>query len=122
MGRLIQIAGIASLRAATPPAPELPASPQRPAHYFWALLIARFHEVLLLLCPVCGGQMRLIAFITRSADIRQILDHIGVDSQPPHITPACGLPLWLDFDAPVDDGVQGERDCEPTEQPRPTTR
>jgi hypothetical protein len=60
----------------------------------WAVLIARIYEVLPLLCPVCGGQMRLIAFITHSADIRQILDHIGVDSQPPHITPARGPPLW----------------------------
>src|SRR5450830_190557 len=32
--------------------------------------------------------MRLIAFITHSADIRQILEHIGVDCEPPHITPA----------------------------------
>jgi hypothetical protein len=31
-----------------------------------------------LLCPLCGGQMRIRAFITHSADIRQILDHIGV--------------------------------------------
>jgi hypothetical protein len=30
-------------------------------------------------CPICGGQMRIIAFITYSADIRHILDHIGVE-------------------------------------------
>ncbi len=29
-----------------------------------------------LLCPLCGGQMRIIAFITHSADIRRILEHI----------------------------------------------
>lgn len=29
-----------------------------------------------------------IAFITNSADIREILGHIGVDSEPPHIFPA----------------------------------
>jgi hypothetical protein len=59
-----------------------------PSHYLWAVLIARIYEVLPLLCPICGGQMRLIAFITHSADIGQILDHIGVESEPPHITPA----------------------------------
>jgi hypothetical protein len=32
---------------------------------------------------MCGGQMRLIAFITEGAQIRQILDHIGVDSEAP---------------------------------------
>jgi hypothetical protein len=38
--------------------------------------------------------MRIIAFITYSADIRQILDHIGVETEPPRITPARGPPLW----------------------------
>jgi hypothetical protein len=46
----------------------------------WAVLIARIYEVLPLLRPLCGGQMRLIAFITHSADIRHILDHIGLDA------------------------------------------
>ena len=39
-----------------------------------------------LLCPNCGWPMRLIAFITQSADIRQILNHIGVEFEPPHIS------------------------------------
>ena len=76
-----------------PTQPE-PVPPKRsPSHYLWAVLIARIYEVFPLLCPLCGGQMRLIAFITHSADIRQILDHIGVASEPPHITPARGSPL-----------------------------
>ena len=28
----------------------------------WAVLIARIYEVFPLVCPKCGGQMRLIAF------------------------------------------------------------
>ena len=40
--------------------------------------------------------MRLIAFITEGTQIRKILDHIGVDSEPPHIAPARGPPLWGD--------------------------
>ena len=43
---------------------------------------ARIYEVFPLPCPVCGGQMRLIAFITEGAQIKKILDHIGVDSLP----------------------------------------
>jgi hypothetical protein len=81
-----------------------------PAHYLWAVLIVRIYEVFPLLCPICGGQMRLIAFITHSADIRQILDHIGVDSQPPHISPAHGPPLWVDCDAQMGDVVEGQPD------------
>ena len=63
--------------------------------------------------------MRLIAFITHSADIRQILDHISVDSQPPHISPARGLPLWEDGDAQVDDGLQIEADWDMAAQSAP---
>ena len=29
------------------------------AHYLWAVLIARIYEVFPLLCPMCGGQMRI---------------------------------------------------------------
>ncbi len=36
--------------------------------------------------------MRIIAFITYSADIDKILEHIGVDSEAPRITPARGPP------------------------------
>jgi len=72
------------------------------------VLIARICEVFPLVCPVCGGQMRIIAFITYSADIRQILDHIGVDAEPPRITPARGPPLWEGCDAQTGDGVELE--------------
>ena len=58
-----------------------------PAHFLWAVLIARIYEVFPLLCPKCGGQMRLIAFVTEGTQIRRILDHIGVDSEPPHTYP-----------------------------------
>jgi hypothetical protein len=53
-------------------APE-PVPPKRAAHYLWAVLIARIYEVFPLLCLLRGGQMRIIAFITHSADIRHIL-------------------------------------------------
>ena len=51
-------------------------------------MIARIYEVFPLACPICGGQMRLIAFITEGAEVRKILNHIGVDSQAPRISPA----------------------------------
>lgn len=53
--------------------------------------------------------MRIIAFITYSADIRQILDHIGADAEPPRITPASRPPLWCGCDdAQMGDGVDDE--------------
>jgi hypothetical protein len=53
--------------------------------------------------------MRLIAFITEGTQIRRILEHIGVDSEPPHISPARGPALWDDGgDAQMEDGVHIE--------------
>ena len=54
--------------------------------------------------------MRIIAFITEGAQIRRILDHIGVDSEPPHISPARG---------PMDEGVEGEPNWDLSAQPAP---
>jgi hypothetical protein len=82
-----------------------------------ALLIARIYEAFPLLCQMCGGQMRIIAFITHSADIRRILEHIGVESQPLHIVPARGPPLWDDCDAPPGDGVEVQPDWDLAAQP-----
>ena len=96
--------GIVPQGNAVPPTPEPAAPPKRSkAHYPWAVLIARIYEVFPLLCPIFVGQMRIIAFITHSADIRHILEHIGVASEPPHICPARGPPLWDDCDAQVGD-------------------
>ena len=63
--------------------------------------------------------MRIIAFITHSADIRQMPDHIGVESEPPRISPARGPPLWEDCDAPVGEGVEVEPDWALAGQPAP---
>ena len=104
---------------ASAPTPEPPSPPKRPAHYLWAVLIARIYEVFPLLCPICGGQMRIIAFITHSVDIRHILDHIGADAEPPHITPARGPPLWDELDAQAGEGSQAEPDWDLVPQPAP---
>ena len=63
--------------------------------------------------------MRLIAFITEGTQIRRILDHIGVDTEPPHISPARGPPLWDDCDAQTDEGVHIEPDWDLAAQPAP---
>ena len=96
-----------------------PVQPKRPAHYLWAVLIARIYEVFSLLCPLCGGQMRIIAFITHSADIRHILEHIGAQTKPPRITPARGPPLWDDGDAQAGEAVEPVPDWDDTAQPAP---
>jgi hypothetical protein len=44
----------------------------------WARLIRKVYEVDPLLCPRCGGTMRVIAVIEQPAVVRQILDHLGI--------------------------------------------
>jgi hypothetical protein len=81
------------------------ATPAEPTHrqaacYVWALLLARIYEVLPLLCPTCGGEMKNIAFmaqghaVTEGAVIREILGHLGEPTSPPRLMPARGPPLW----------------------------
>ena len=66
-------------------------------------------------CDDCGHDY----FVAFCADIRQILDHIGVESEPPHITPARGPPLWDECDAQAGECSQIEPDWDLAPQPAP---
>ncbi len=66
-----------------------------------------------------GGQIRIIAFITRSSEFHRILDHIGVESQPPPIAPARGPPLWDDCESQPGEDAQIEPDWDLAAQPAP---
>ena len=58
----------------------------------WAKLMARAGEEFPLECPNCGGDVRLIAFITEPGPIRKILTHLGEPLEPPPLAPARGPP------------------------------
>jgi hypothetical protein len=58
----------------------------------WAKLLARLGEAFPLECPNCGGDIRLIAFITEPGPIRKILTHLGEPLEPPPVSPARGPP------------------------------
>ncbi|MCE2725192.1 MAG: transposase [Planctomycetaceae bacterium] len=58
----------------------------------WAKLLARVGEEFPLECPNCGGDIRLIAFITEPGPIRKILTHLGEPLEPPPVSPARGPP------------------------------
>ena len=62
----------------------------------WAKLIVRPGEEFLLECPACGGDIRLIAFITEPGPIRKILTHLGEPLEPPPIAVARGPPTDSD--------------------------
>ena len=54
--------------------------------------MARVGEEFPLECPGCGGDIRLIAFITDPGPIRKILAHLGEPLEPPPVSPARGPP------------------------------
>jgi hypothetical protein len=52
------------------------------------VLIARIYEVFPLVCPICGGQMRIIAFITYSA-YTVTVSNVDVPTCPDFLTRQC---------------------------------
>ena len=54
--------------------------------------MARVGEEFPFACPGCGGDIRLIAFITEPGPIRKILAHLGEPLEPPPVSPARGPP------------------------------
>jgi hypothetical protein len=80
---------------ATPPA-EGRCEPGRPsaspARIRWAVLLARIYEVLPLLCPSCGGHMKILAFLTDPPVVTAILLHLELPHLPPPTSPARGPP------------------------------
>ena len=44
----------------------------------WARLIQKIYEVDPLVCPRCGGEMRIIAFIEDYKIVKKILDYLGI--------------------------------------------
>ena len=76
----LRAAVTAQAPAAVPPAPTSPATHEEPRHraaarYLWAMLLACIHEALPLQCPICHGQMRIIAFINDTGCVKKILDY-----------------------------------------------
>ena len=58
------------------------------------MLLARIDEIFPLRCALCGGQMRIIAFITQAPALPSILTHLGEPTTPPALARARGPPLW----------------------------
>ena len=66
--------------------------------------MARVGEDFPLACPNCGGDIRLIAFITEPGLIRKILTHLGEPLEPEASDSQKGsqpIPIWLTTPKPV---------------------
>jgi hypothetical protein len=53
----------------------------------WAAMIRKVYEVDPMVCPKCGGRMKVVAFITEVAVVDRIIDHLKLgfvaDRPPP---------------------------------------
>ena len=56
-------------------------------------LVFRGAGVFVLRWSGCGERVRLVAFITERATVRQILAHVGEPTTAPAIAPACSPPV-----------------------------
>jgi hypothetical protein len=66
---------------------------RRAARYAWALLPARIYDVFLLGRQICGGAMRIVAFINDATTVRDILFHLGELTAPPQMLGTVGRTL-----------------------------
>jgi hypothetical protein len=73
--------------------PPTPPRASRAQRYGWAMLLARIHDGLPLVCPRCGHAMRILAFVTAAASVRRILAHLGEPTRPPAILPSRAPPM-----------------------------
>lgn len=63
----------------------------------WSQLLARVFQIDIKTCPLCGGELKVIAAITDPPVIEQILQHLGLPTTPPPLSPA-RAPPQTDFD------------------------
>ena len=86
---------------ATPRPPPPPAGYVRPKYFTWASLLERTFAFDVLLCPDCGGRLRLITTITDSSVIEKILRHLGLPTETVLPMPA-KVAGWLPGVEPAD--------------------
>jgi hypothetical protein len=66
------------------------------------MLLARIYEIFPLSCNHCGGEVRLIAFVTAAVPIREVLEHIGESTKAPRTHPPRAPPEGSDDPRTVD--------------------
>lgn len=71
------------------------ASSLRPDTRLWADLMRRTFGIDTLVCPRCGGRLRLIALIEAASVIERILRHLGLPTAVPSAHPGRAPPLLV---------------------------
>jgi hypothetical protein len=119
---LVSEAPAAESDVASPsPSPEPAPAPASPARIRWAVLLARIYDVLPLLCPACGGEMSILAFLTDPPVVSAILLHLDLPHKPQPLSPARGPPQ-SDLLTGLLDQTPAFDPAEPDPVPGPTLR
>ncbi|MFN0062996.1 MAG: ATP-dependent helicase HrpA [Myxococcaceae bacterium] len=63
------------------PMGHTPTRPKRTSRIPWAELLKRTFAKDVLACDKCGGERRIVAYVTAQTTIREILRHLGLPSQ-----------------------------------------
>jgi hypothetical protein len=84
-----------------------PDNPERAPRLPWAQLLARVWRIDVLVCPRCGGDMRVVAVIDSEPVVVRILRHLGYPTTapprgPPRPVGQLPLDLWPGGRAPTD--------------------
>ncbi len=66
----------------------------RPMRMGWAKLFKRVFNLDLTCYPHCGGELRIVAAILQRQAIEKILNHLGLEAQPPPRAPARGQMMF----------------------------
>jgi len=82
----------AAIAASGPEPTEASRPAASPARIRWAVLLALIYEVLPLLCPARGGEMKVQAFLTDPPVVSAILLHLAIPHRAPPLSPARGPP------------------------------
>jgi len=72
----------------------------------WTRLIQKIYEVDPLTCPLCQGQMRIIAFIENKEVIKKILKHLGLWEVKPRPPPRMAKSQPLSTEPHIDDSAR----------------
>jgi hypothetical protein len=51
------------------------------------MLLKKVFQIDITICPKCQGKLRIISVINEKSIIKQILDHMGLGSDPPTSVP-----------------------------------
>ena len=79
-------------------ADQVPAPPPRPRpeRYSWAELMQRAFAIDVLQCP-CGARRKVLSMVCDPAQIKRVLEHVGLPSDPPERAPPRAVQAVMTF-------------------------